>query len=55
MINYWLVKQEPSSYNFEALVKERKTTWDGVHNNLSLFEFIFKNHILSYLKNVPRF
>ena len=36
MINYWLVKQEPSSYNFEALVKERKTTWDGVHNNLAL-------------------
>jgi predicted RNA-binding protein with PUA-like domain len=36
MINYWLVKQEPSTYNYAALEKEKKTTWDGVHNNLAL-------------------
>jgi len=36
MVNYWLVKQEPSVYNYAALEKEKKTTWDGVHNNLAL-------------------
>lgn len=36
MVNYWLAKQEPSSYNFEKLKTEKKTTWDGVHNNLAL-------------------
>ena len=36
MVNYWLTKQEPSSYNFETLKKEKKTVWDGVHNNLAL-------------------
>ena len=36
MINYWLAKQEPSSYNFDDLKKEKKTVWDGVHNNLAL-------------------
>ncbi len=33
---YWLFKQEPSTYNFDLLEKEKKTTWDGVHNNLAL-------------------
>lgn len=36
MVNYWLAKQEPSSYNFEQLRKDKKTMWDGVHNNLAL-------------------
>lgn len=36
MTNYWLVKQEPSTYNYTSLEKEKKTTWDGVHNNLAL-------------------
>lgn len=36
MKNYWLVKQEPSVYNYDALEKEKKTVWDGVHNNLAL-------------------
>jgi predicted RNA-binding protein with PUA-like domain len=35
-MNYWLVKQEPSVYNYDKLVKEKKTVWDGVHNNLAL-------------------
>lgn len=30
--SYWLVKQEPTKYPFEQLVKDRKTTWDGVRN-----------------------
>lgn len=33
---YWLCKQEPSSYNIDSLEKEKKTSWDGVHNNLAL-------------------
>jgi len=36
MVNYWLVKQEPSVYNYDTLEKEKKTVWDGVHNNLAL-------------------
>jgi predicted RNA-binding protein with PUA-like domain len=39
MVNYWLAKQEPSGprgYNFENLKKDKKTMWDGVHNNLAL-------------------
>lgn len=36
MVNYWLVKQEPSVYNYVALEKEKKTVWDDVHNNLAL-------------------
>lgn len=33
---YWLCKQEPSTYNIDELEKEKKTSWDGVHNNLAL-------------------
>lgn len=36
MTNYWLVKQEPTSYSFNRLEKENNTVWDGVHNNLAL-------------------
>jgi predicted RNA-binding protein with PUA-like domain len=39
MVNYWLAKQEPSGprgYNFSTLKKDKKTVWDGVHNNLAL-------------------
>ena len=39
MVNYWLAKQEPRGprgYNFETLKKNKKTVWDGVHNNLAL-------------------
>src|SRR3989338_3303016 len=34
--NYWLVKQEPTSYSFDTLEKEGTAVWDGVHNNLAL-------------------
>jgi predicted RNA-binding protein with PUA-like domain len=30
--SYWLVKQEPSTYSFERLVREKRTCWDGVRN-----------------------
>jgi predicted RNA-binding protein with PUA-like domain len=31
--SYWLVKSEPNTYSFEALVRDGKTVWDGVRNN----------------------
>ena len=33
---YWLFKEEPSYYSFERLLKDGKTIWDGVENNLAL-------------------
>ena len=32
----WLFKEEPTHYNFDELVKDKKTMWDGVANNLAL-------------------
>jgi predicted RNA-binding protein with PUA-like domain len=29
---HWLVKQEPTKYPFSQLLKDKKTTWDGVRN-----------------------
>lgn len=31
-MNYWLAKSEPSTYSWEQLEKDIKTTWDGVRN-----------------------
>jgi predicted RNA-binding protein with PUA-like domain len=31
--SYWLVKSEPAKYGFADLVREGRTTWDGVRNN----------------------
>jgi len=31
----WLVKEEPTHYNFDALVKDTKTVWSGVRNALA--------------------
>ncbi len=28
----WLVKEEPSHYNFAAFLRDRRTTWTGVKN-----------------------
>ena len=39
MVSYWLTKQEPNGprgYNILQLQKDKKTVWDGVHNNLAL-------------------
>ncbi|HJU12996.1 MAG TPA: EVE domain-containing protein [Candidatus Nitrosotalea sp.] len=35
-MNYWLLKQEPTSYSYDNLERDKKTVWDGVHNNLAL-------------------
>lgn len=31
-MNYWLIKQNPESYSFSDLIKEKKTDWVGVRN-----------------------
>jgi predicted RNA-binding protein with PUA-like domain len=30
---YWLVKQEPSTYSWDQLVRDGRTCWDGVRNH----------------------
>ena len=41
---YWLVKSEPSTYSYEQLVKDKKTTWDGVRN------YAARNHLKAMKK-----
>ena len=36
MSTRWLFKTEPSVYSYQQLVKDKKTMWDGVKNNLAL-------------------
>jgi len=36
MADRWLFKTEPSVYSYQQLEKDKKTTWDGVKNNLAL-------------------
>jgi predicted RNA-binding protein with PUA-like domain len=31
-MNYWLMKSEPSTYSYDHLVKDKKTSWNGVRN-----------------------
>ena len=33
---YWLLKTEPTTYSYEDLIKNKKTSWDGVTNALAL-------------------
>ena len=33
---YWLLKTEPSEYSFDDLVKDKRTTWDGISNPVAL-------------------
>lgn len=33
---YWLFKEEPSHYSFDDLVRDKKTVWAGVENNMAL-------------------
>jgi predicted RNA-binding protein with PUA-like domain len=41
----WLFKEEPTHYNFDDLVKDRKTMWSGVRNPLA------QKHLRSVKKN----
>ena len=31
-MNYWLVKSDPDTYSWQDLLKDGKTSWDGVRN-----------------------
>lgn len=33
---YWLFKEEPTHYSFDRLVRDGRTAWDGITNNLAL-------------------
>jgi predicted RNA-binding protein with PUA-like domain len=33
---HWLVKEEPTHYSFDDLVRDGKTEWSGVHNATAL-------------------
>ena len=35
-MNYFLLKTEPTVYSYDDLVKDKKTTWDGVANPTAL-------------------
>src|SRR5688572_26351306 len=43
-MNYWLMKTEPETYSWDDLVRDKKTTWDGVRN------FQARNNIKSMKK-----
>jgi predicted RNA-binding protein with PUA-like domain len=36
MTGRWLFKSDPEHYSFEDLVRDKKTVWDGISNNLAL-------------------
>lgn len=36
MPQHWLLKTEPSEYSWDDLVRDHRTVWDGVTNNLAL-------------------
>jgi predicted RNA-binding protein with PUA-like domain len=36
MAGYWLFKSDPDHYSFPDLVRDKKTVWDGISNNLAL-------------------
>jgi len=48
MATRWLFKTEPSVYSYQQLVKDKKTVWDGVGNNLALLNLrdIKKNELV---------
>ena len=44
MANKWLFKSDPEHYSYQDLVRDKKTVWDGISNNLAL----------KHLRNVRR-
>ena len=34
-MNYWLMKSEPDAYSWQQLVKDGRTSWNGVRNYLA--------------------
>jgi predicted RNA-binding protein with PUA-like domain len=53
-MNYWLVKSEPTTYSWDQLEKDGKTTWDGVRNfaaRIHLNTMKKGDHVLFYHSN----
>ena len=51
---YWLVKSEPLVYHFDQLLKDKKTTWDGIRNyaaRLNLYAMKKGDEVLYYHSN----
>src|SRR6266511_689280 len=44
---HWIVKQEPTAYSWEDLVKDGRTAWTGVRN------FQARNHLRAMRKGDP--
>jgi predicted RNA-binding protein with PUA-like domain len=44
---YWMVKQEPTAYSWESLVKDERTAWTGVRN------FQARNNLRAMRKGDP--
>jgi predicted RNA-binding protein with PUA-like domain len=36
MVNMWLFKSDPEHYSYQDLVRDKKTVWDGISNNLAV-------------------
>ncbi len=35
-MSYWILKTEPGTYSWSDLVRDKKTTWDGITNTTAL-------------------
>lgn len=44
-MNYWLMKTEPSTYSWDDLVNDKRTSWTGVRN------FAARNHLRAMSKD----
>ena len=56
-MNYWLVKQEPTSYSWDDFVKDGKPDWTGVRNFRArnfLKEMKSGDKVFSYHSNVGK-
>lgn len=38
-MNYWLVKSDPETYSWSDLLRDKKTSWDGIRN------YAARNHL----------
>src|SRR3569833_1388171 len=56
-MNYWLVKQEPDAFSWDAFVKDGKTAWTGVRNfaaRLNLRAMKKGDPVLYYHSNIGK-
>jgi predicted RNA-binding protein with PUA-like domain len=56
-MKYWLMKSEPDVYSWDDLVRDKKTTWDGVRNYTArnnMKEMKKGDQILFYHSNIGK-